>query len=146
MLFLSILSGGITRAQVYSGGITGSVLDPSGLSVAGARIEVDSASGVHLSATTDKVGFFSISLPEQATYRVRAEAAGFAPAVRNVQLAGPTTTLGLRLLKLSATSEEIVVAANVSRYTLFRGFHIFRSGIVRGKGVRSAAMYLKIGK
>ena len=115
LLLFGILSGGITRAQVYEIRLTGSVLDPSGLTVAGARIEVDLTSGSRLSATTDKDGAFSIKLPERGAYRVRAEAAGFAPVVSKLQVTGPAANLELRLLKLSATSQEIVVAADVSQ-------------------------------
>lgn len=115
LLLIGILSSGVTWAQVYAGRVAGSVLDPSGLSVAGARIEVDSASGARLSCTTDREGNFSIALTQRGTYRVRAEASGFAPAVSNVQLTGQTATVELRLLKLSATTQEIVVAADVSQ-------------------------------
>lgn len=57
---LMIFLNGIGRAQPGPLRITGSVFDPSGFTVAGARIQVDSAWGVRLTDTTDKDGSFSI--------------------------------------------------------------------------------------
>ena len=57
---LMIFLNGIGRAQPGPLKITGSVFDPSGFTVARARIQVDSAWGVRLTDTTDKDGRFSI--------------------------------------------------------------------------------------
>ena len=115
LLLLVIFSSVISWTQVIEARITGSVLDPSGLAVAGAHIEVDSTSGAHLSTTTDKNGAFSVSLPARGNYRVRAEAAGFAPVLSNVQATSPATNIELHLSNLSAINQEIVVAADMSQ-------------------------------
>ena len=85
LLLFSVSSSGITWAQAGMGRITGSVLDPSGFSVAGAKIEIDSASGARLIATTDKEGSFSVAVPANGTYSVRVEAAGFVAVAHCVQ-------------------------------------------------------------
>ena len=94
------------------------MLDPSGLAVAGARVEVDSASGARLTAATGKDGSFSITLPADGACTVRVEAAGFAPVTRKMQLSANMTNLTLRLEKVSAITQEVVVSANVSEISM----------------------------
>src|ERR1700722_11919370 len=98
--------------------ISGSVLDPSGRYVAGAHVEVDGASGVRLAATSGGDGGFAIEVPEAGEYTVRVEAAGFGPIMRRVQLNAGSTSLMLRLEKISAANDEIVVSADVSEIDL----------------------------
>jgi hypothetical protein len=111
---LVTLGVGILSAQTHVGGrISGSVLDPSGLPVAGALVEIDSPSGAQLIATTGKDGGFTILLPADGTYSVRVEAAGFAGVVRKMQL-NSDVALTLRLLKVSAANEEIIITGDAS--------------------------------
>jgi hypothetical protein len=59
------------QAQGRSGRISGTVLDPSGFSVAGAHIDAESQTGLHLTATTISDGAFSLDLPMTGMYTVR---------------------------------------------------------------------------
>src|SRR5437868_10321060 len=56
--------------------LSGRVIDENGVSVQGARLEVFSGE-IHLAATSDSAGKFSIELPAAGEYQVRAEQQGF---------------------------------------------------------------------
>ena len=103
------------RASAEAGWISGTVLDPSGLPVAGAIVEVDSFQAIHLTAATGSDGTFSIHMPASGIYTVRVEANGFAPVTSTMQLSAGTTNLRLRLQKVTAANEDIVVAGDVSQ-------------------------------
>lgn len=102
--------------------ITGTVLDPAGRPVAGAQIELDSASAASLRGTTGKDGAFTIVLPRWGAYTVLLDAVGFASVTRKIELRAPssglTAGLTLRLLQVSAGAEEVIVSADVSEITL----------------------------
>ncbi len=115
VLLLSVIASSSATAQTGTGWVSGSVLDPSGLSVVGASLEISSAQGTHLTAATGSDGTFSIHLPANGMYTVRVEAPGFAPVIRTMQLSEGTTNLILRLQKVTATNQDIVVAADVSQ-------------------------------
>jgi hypothetical protein len=112
---LGALGGGIAAGQTGALGISGSVFDPAGLAVTGAHVEVDSSSGARLTATTRSDGGFAINLPAWGAYTVHADAAGFATLTRKMQLNAESTSLTLRLEKVSGTSEEVVVTADLSQ-------------------------------
>lgn len=114
LIFLGILAGGVAKPQSGTGRMSGSVLDPSGLPLVGAHVEVDSTSGARFTAVTGSDGTFSIYLPASGTYIVRVGAAGFAPIMRNLQLSAATSNVTLRLQKVSALDQEIVVTTDVS--------------------------------
>ena len=115
IFLLGTLGSGIVAAQSGGGWVSGSVLDPSGLPVVGARVQLDSAQGTHLTAATGSEGMFSIHLPANAIYTVRAEGAGFAPVVRTMPVNAGTTNLILQLEKVTTANEAVVVAAGVSQ-------------------------------
>jgi hypothetical protein len=104
----------LAGAQTGSVQVSGSVLDPSGRYVAGAHVEVDSASGTRLAATSGGDGGFAIDLPGAGEYTVRVEAAGFGAITRKLRLNAGSASMMLRLDRVSAASEEIVVSADVS--------------------------------
>jgi hypothetical protein len=109
------LGSGIAAAQTAAGWVSGSVLDPSGLPVVGAGVQLDAAQGTHLTAATGSEGTFSIQLPASGIYTARVEAAGFAPVVRTMQLNVGSANLILRLEKVTTANEDVVVAADVSQ-------------------------------
>ena len=111
---LCVLVGCMAYAQTGTNRISGSVLDPLGLPVVGARVEVVSASGTRLAATTSADGSFSMDMPARGAYSVRVEAVGFLPVVRNMQWSGTAAKMTLRLQKVSALHQEIVVTADAS--------------------------------
>jgi hypothetical protein len=94
------------------------VLDPSGRPVAQARIEFSSNSGQRVNAASGPNGVFAASLPAWGVYTVRLEAAGFAPIAHAMQLNAEIVSLTLRLEKVSAATEEVVVNGNVSDIAL----------------------------
>jgi hypothetical protein len=102
-------------AQAGAGHVRGSVLDPSGLPIDGAHVELDSGSSARSSAISGRDGRFLIDLPAAGVYTVRVEAAGFAAIASRMQLSINANDLALRLPRISATSEEIVVNADVSQ-------------------------------
>jgi hypothetical protein len=114
-VLLSFFAGGMVAAQTVAARLSGSVLDPSGRSVAGAHVEADSSSGAHLTTITGSDGGFAIQLPAWGSYTVRVEAAGFATLTRQMQLSAEPASLTLRLEKISAASEEVVVTGDVSQ-------------------------------
>jgi hypothetical protein len=118
LFLLGVSINGPASAQAGTGTLSGSVLDPAGFAIAGAQVEVDATSGVRKKAATGKDGAFSIVLPVDSTYTVRAEAAGFAPVSQKMQLGEGMTNLTLRLEKVSVANQEIVVSADVSQINM----------------------------
>src|SRR6201998_3139379 len=100
------------------GRITGTVLDPSGLPLAGANVKLDSASGARLIGTTGRDGGFTIALPTGGAYRVRVEAMVFLLCMRTVDLSAAAASLTLRLERVAGAADEVVVTGDVSDVTL----------------------------
>jgi hypothetical protein len=105
-------------AQTGAARVNGTVLDPAVHPLAGARVELDSASGAHLTGTTAGDGGFTIALPAWGAYTVRVEAAGFAPITRKLDLNAANASLQLRLEHLAGAVEEVVVSADVGDVAL----------------------------
>jgi hypothetical protein len=112
------LAGALAEAQTDGVRICGTVLDPAGRPVAGARLEFDFASGALQKGATGSDGSFTIALPAWGVYAVRVEAAGFAPVTRQVQLSADAASLALRLERVAAAAEEVVVNGDVSEIAL----------------------------
>jgi outer membrane receptor protein involved in Fe transport len=76
-LFCAVLTPQASAQAVY-GSIFGTITDPSGAAVAGAKVTVTSASkGTTVEATTNTDGNYSVTHLIPDTYGVRAEGAGF---------------------------------------------------------------------
>jgi hypothetical protein len=113
LVALSFFAASAT-AQVSSGSISGSVVDPSGAAVVGADVKAVSA-GTNQSATTvsDTSGLFKLPLLPVGNYRVEVSKAGF----RKTSLAGIGVTpgvdtgLGNIRLEIGSASETIEVTA-----------------------------------
>lgn len=119
MLAILILVCALTAmAQTGTPRMNGTLLDPGARPVAGAHIELDSVLGSRLSCTTGSDGGFSFALPGWGAFTMRAEAAGFAPVTRKVDLNAATATVQLRLGQVAAASEEVIVTADVSEVAL----------------------------
>ncbi len=77
---MCLLLGAATllRAQMATGRLTGSAIDPSGLAVAGASIAVKGEhTGVSFSATTNSAGVFSLADVPAGEYLIEVNAQGF---------------------------------------------------------------------
>jgi hypothetical protein len=101
-------------AQAVVAHLNGTVLDPSGRPLAGAHIDAASSMGARLTASSETSGGFSIALPSLGVFTVCVEADGFAPLTRSLNVNAAQTNVVLRLEHLAVTSEEVIVAADVS--------------------------------
>jgi hypothetical protein len=114
ILLLVVLAGGRAAAEAGPIQATGTVLDPAGRLVAGARIEFDAASGARLTGATGRDGEFAIALPAWGIYTVRIDAQGFAPVTREADVNAAAPRLALRLDKVAGVSQDVVVSTDVS--------------------------------
>ena len=92
--------------------IEGIVKDPTGAAVPGSRVEAR-GEGIPKSSVTDASGRFRIHGLVAGRHVVRAELYGFLPAVANVELTSPTTTVELTLGAV-VSSESVTVTASTS--------------------------------
>ena len=115
---ISLTSSLALPALLPSALITGSVLDPAARPVAGAHIKFQSAFGAAIAATTGNDGAFTVLLSSYGTYKVSADAVGFAPIAQWVKLSPAASTLTLRLDQVSPVSEEVVINGGVSEIAL----------------------------
>lgn len=87
----SLLFSGIISAQVITGTISGTVSDPTGAVLPGARITVKNVeTGIARAATTDAMGRYTAAELGLGSYEVSTEAPGFQTAIRS----GITLTVG----------------------------------------------------
>ena len=105
-------------AQTSAPRVNGTVIDPVGRPVAGARIELQSARAAHLETTTSGDGGFSIELPAWGAYTVRVEAAGFHAIARNAEISHDASNLTLQLEQVEAATEDVVVSADASQIAI----------------------------
>jgi len=109
-----LLAGSPARPQ--SAGFTGTVLDPTGASVAGAQVTItNEATGAPRSATTEADGRFVFNQVTPGKYKVEVKAAGFKTTVRQHVdiLVGITSTLDIRL-EVGAVAETVTVSEQVA--------------------------------
>ena len=119
LLTIAVLAGAHPiSAQTSSLRVAGTVLDPAGRPLAGAHVELDSASAAPQTATTGEDGNFAIGLRAWGACTVRVEAAGFAPITRKLELNSATAGLMLRLEHVKAITEEVIVQGDVSEIAL----------------------------
>src|ERR1017187_5442223 len=65
-------------AQMQNGQFSGTVLDPTGAAVAGAKVTVtNQGTGLSVSSTTNSSGNYTVKEMPIGTYKVTAEASGF---------------------------------------------------------------------
>lgn len=98
-------------AQVLYGSLTGTVTDPSGAVVSGAKVEVVGAqTGVTSQATTDSAGIYRITTLLPGTYSVTISASGFAnQATNNVIVSVNVTARVDAKLQVGQTTQNITV-------------------------------------
>ena len=112
------LACAIVAAQSVPPGITGTVLDPAGKPVAGARIELEFASGTRLTTASGPDGRFILLLPTWGNYTARVKAAGFAPITSKLALSAESSSMTLRLKQVATTAEQVIVTADLSEVAL----------------------------
>src|SRR4051794_26210693 len=108
----ALLNGSLCFGQGF-GTIVGTITDPSGAVIAGAKVTVvDPASGVTREETTNDQGYFVVPTLKPATYDVTISAAGFGPSTQKgiTLLANQNATVNTTLT-LGQAAETISVAA-----------------------------------
>ena len=108
---------GRIQAQSLAAAVSGTVLDPAGRPVPGARIEF-AWTDERLAAISGKAGDFRVALPRWGRYAVRVEAAGFAPMALQVDLGAGGAGLVLRLEQVAAPAQQVIVYAGVGEIAL----------------------------
>ncbi|HEX8068829.1 MAG TPA: TonB-dependent receptor [Pyrinomonadaceae bacterium] len=112
LLLLLLLTAAAARAQLPTGTIAGSVVDPNGAPVAGARLSVtNQATGLARELTTSETGDYSAAALPSGVYRLTAAAAGFRPLERTATVEAGTTTTVNFALQLGPLDESVTVEA-----------------------------------
>ena len=105
--------GGLPAFAQFLSGIEGTVHDPSGAVVAGAKVSItDIQIGVTRITTTSEAGYFHVESIGASTYAVRIEAGGFKTwEQKDLTLAVGETRTVAPVLEVGAVSAEITVNA-----------------------------------
>src|SRR2546430_16232236 len=77
VLFMSLGTSGMLFAQSDLGRISGFIKDPSGATIANAKVTVRNNTGVERQTTTNDSGYYVITNVPPGFYTMVAEAAGF---------------------------------------------------------------------
>lgn len=103
------------RAQYTTGGISGTVTDPSGAAVSGATVRVTNMATDQMeTTTTDSAGYYAFADFPTGRYLVRVEQSGFRAAqVANVVVNVDTTTRVDINLQLGAVQQTVEVSGGV---------------------------------
>jgi hypothetical protein len=105
--------GGLPAFAQFLSGIEGTVHDPTGALVSGAKVSItDVQIGVTRDTTTNEAGYFHVESIGASTYKVRIEASGFKAWEQTglVLQVGETRTLA-PVLEVGAVSSEVTVNA-----------------------------------
>jgi Carboxypeptidase regulatory-like domain len=105
----------VSGAGAQSAGFSGTVLDPSDKSIAGAEVKItNEGNGAVRTATTESDGKFVFTQLTPGKYKLEVNATGFKTSVRShlELLVGITTTLDVRL-EVGTVTQVVSVEANV---------------------------------
>ena len=102
-------------ATIDRGIIQGTVTDPQGAAIPGAKVSVTNLdTKVTVDLTTNRAGFYSAPQLVAGRYAVRVTAAGFAQTdIRDIPVTGGLTTTADAQLKVGATTQAVEVTAAV---------------------------------
>src|SRR6202795_4920632 len=113
VLSVCLLISGALFAQSDLGTISGFVKDPSGGTIAGAKVTIQSKSGVERQATTNESGFYTITNVPPGLYTVSVEASGFKKVQSNENKLDPSANLVIdATLTVGATNQTVQVSAS----------------------------------
>jgi hypothetical protein len=103
-------------AQVLYGSLTGTVSDPSGASVPGAKLHIQNVdTGVTKDAVSDERGSFQVGDLQQGLYKVSFEASGFAAATVTDVHVDQNQVRRLDVgLQLASTGQDVTVSATAA--------------------------------
>lgn len=111
--FALLATASIAHAQVNTGTLEGSVLDPSGAAVPGVKVTAKNpATGVESATTTNETGLFKVPFLQPGVYSVKAESQGFRTfETRNLEISlGQVAVLKIQL-EVGSVADSIVVEA-----------------------------------
>src|SRR5438552_5275615 len=114
LVCLSLTAVAFGQSAAINGQIEGTITDPTGAIVSGAKVEViNNGTGYKRSAETDRTGFFRFPLLPLGAYTLTADASGFTQEKRSeiALKAGATATVDIRL-SVAGTERTIVVTAD----------------------------------
>ena len=114
-LVFALAVGSAVMAQAIFGNVSGTVRDPSGSAVVGAKVTVsDVGKGIDYSVTTNESGNYSQTHLIVGTYQVRIEVNGFQAYVqKNVNVEVDATTRVNAILTVGNVSETVTVSSDV---------------------------------
>ena len=101
----------LTQVLAAQGGVTGRVLDPSGLPLPGVLVEISQAGTLLRSTTTDGTGMFIVGDVPDGRYDMRFTLDGFAPADRRQVLVAAAQEPLLLRLELADVHQDVTVIA-----------------------------------
>src|SRR5713226_1471520 len=116
ILAMAILSAGPAYAQVSGATLSGTITDPSGAAIAGAKVSIaNKATGISRDVTTDAAGFYAAPNLLPGPYEVTAGASGFSTAKQS----DLTLTVGAQQvlnmgLKIGEASQTVLVTEAAS--------------------------------
>ena len=113
VLFVSLVVSGILFAQSDLGKISGFIKDPSGATIANAKVTVRNNTGVERQTTTNESGYYVVTNVPSGFYIMVAEAAGFQKyEARNNKL-DPSADLVIdATLTVGAATQTVEVSAS----------------------------------
>ncbi|MGC1107838.1 MAG: carboxypeptidase-like regulatory domain-containing protein [Candidatus Acidiferrales bacterium] len=106
---------GAARAQVVAtGGLSGTVVDPSGAAIPGASLTItDPATNFSQTVTANDSGVYTFSDLQPATYQLRVSAKGFGDAIVSSVVIQAAHTANLKVsMKVGAASETVEVSGS----------------------------------
>src|SRR5215813_6817870 len=111
-LLVLLVSAGVLKAQTLYGTLVGNVTDPSGASIAGAKVNAaNTATGFSREATTDDRGSYLFSDLQPGAYRIAVTASGFAAFTQTDAQVSANAVLRADIrMQLSTSSESVTVA------------------------------------
>ena len=113
------LLAAVCLAQTDRGAISGTVTDPTGAAVGGAKLTVtQEATGVQIAVSTSTAGVYTAPQLQAAVYRVEVESPGFKKAIWSDVRVGVLQTLTLDFrLELGSVQDSVTVAGEVPLLT-----------------------------
>src|SRR5215510_5722082 len=119
LLTLMVHPGNGTLAQVPTGTITGTVIDPSGAVIQKATVTLTNKdTGVSRVVQSTESGTYTAASLAPGSYDVRVEATGFAPMVRTIDITtGATTTVNLSM-QVGTAKETVDIQAEAPTINL----------------------------
>src|SRR5271157_537888 len=111
-MILFLLPTSLLSQSIVTGGLNGTVADPTGAVVPNATVTLtDPATSLSRTTNTNSAGLFSFSLLKPGAYTVNVTQSGFKKVAQNVEVnLGQTAVANIRLA-LGSTSETVEVSA-----------------------------------